>query len=462
MSLPSLGRKICPKPLLTLLDRVGNSPVARKLASGGFWLVSGTVIGKGIAFLTGIVLVRILGREGFGEYGMLMSTSLLFLALADFGLGATMSKYVPELLVKDKDRAGRIIGLSYVFSLTIGVLISLFFFMTAPWFCEKILHAPKLSGLMQFSGLLLILSAFSLIQTGLLRGFQDFYHIAVSDILGGCFKFGLAVFGAWLDGLRGIMIAWGIALLLICIVNSLFIRINTRKHQVRWTFKNLRQELPILYHFSFPLLYFSLTSPIVFWICDTILTSRDGFSELALYTSARQIYLAIRIFAAVNNQVFLPLLSETKAKGNNVKYGKILKFYFVTNIFVSTMLALSVFVAAPQIMQLLYGPGFQEGGNGLMLLCLVAIILAMEDVVMVYLMTHDKAKIFLVQTTLWAVVYLSLAWVMVVNYHLGAFGVTLTYLISMVVRVSFTTLYALYIGRLENNRNKTVESGMVA
>lgn len=451
MSFLSLGKKFCPKPLLPVFERIEQSPIARKLAGGGFWLLSGTVVGKGIAFLISIVLVRVLGREGFGEYVMLMSTSLLFLALADFGMGTTMSKYVPELLVKDKDRAGRIIGLSYVFPMTIGVSISFFFFMAAPWFCGNILHAPQLSSLMRFSGLLLILMAFALIQAGLLRGFQDFYHVAVSDVIGGFLKFCLVVLGACLDGLRGAMIGWGAALLLICFINGFFIRRNARKFQVRCTFRNLKSELPVLYRFSFPLLYYSLVLTVVFWISDAVLASYEGFSELALYTSARQIFLIIRLFGVLSGQVFLPLLSETRAKGDAAKCGKIIKIHFVTNMTVTILLALPVLAGAPYVMQLLYGPGFQDGGYGLMLFCLTAIVLSVEDVAMVYLITRDRAGIFLVQTSLWAVVHLGLAWVMIANYHLGAFGIALTYLIAVIVRVSFTAIYACHVARQEKN-----------
>ena len=57
-----------------LLRKIKSSDIAKRIATGAFWSLTGTAIGKFCVLISGIVCARILGKMTFGEFGMIRST----------------------------------------------------------------------------------------------------------------------------------------------------------------------------------------------------------------------------------------------------------------------------------------------------------------------------------------------------------------------------------------------------
>src|SRR5436853_6781993 len=89
----------------------GNS-IAARLARGIGWSVFAAAGSRAIALGCSIGLARILGREHYGELGVIQTTITTFQVFAAFGLGLTASKFMAELRHTDPSRAGRIAALS--------------------------------------------------------------------------------------------------------------------------------------------------------------------------------------------------------------------------------------------------------------------------------------------------------------------------------------------------------------
>jgi len=438
----SLAETCCPPPLRPLLNRVKSSPIGKRLVYNGFWVTLGTALGKGSAMLATVGLAHVLGREKLGEYNILMSSSMLLTFLAESGLSVTMTKFVPEFLVSDKEKVGRIIGMCYAFSLSVGMLIALFIFAMSSLLCEHVLKAPHLTGLMQFGGILLFLATLSSVQAGLLRGFQDFRGLASTETLLGIMKFLLVVFGAWLDGLRGAMIGYGTALVLGCIVGRWFIGHNTRKHGVHCDFRNAAKELPLVCRFSLPLAYGTALVVIVFWICDVLLVRYVGFSELAIYHAAWQIFMIIITLSTLGVHVFLPLLSETRAKKKRPLFNQILITFFCFNVGLTFAVCLPLLVCPSWFMGTIYGREFFDGGIVLTVLCIAAVLTAVEKVIMIFLIAEEQMWVYTIQRTIWACCYIGGAFTLLRCYELGALGIALAYLFALAVGLFITAVYA--------------------
>lgn len=54
------------------------------LVKGVFWSLFGSVLSKALVFLSWILVARILGRESYGEYGLIRNTVLMFSAFRRF------------------------------------------------------------------------------------------------------------------------------------------------------------------------------------------------------------------------------------------------------------------------------------------------------------------------------------------------------------------------------------------
>src|SRR4030095_9246929 len=88
----------------------------RELIRGAFWALCGSLTSRVLALGAAIIAARILGKEVYGELGIVQSTLSMFGTLAGFGLGTTAMKYVAEHRSKDPAKAGRIIALWSVLS----------------------------------------------------------------------------------------------------------------------------------------------------------------------------------------------------------------------------------------------------------------------------------------------------------------------------------------------------------
>ena len=64
--------------------------------------------------IASMVVARILGKNEFGELGMIQSTVGMLGVFAGFGLGLTATKHVAELKHSNPERTGRILSLCSV------------------------------------------------------------------------------------------------------------------------------------------------------------------------------------------------------------------------------------------------------------------------------------------------------------------------------------------------------------
>ena len=83
------------KYIVNILD-LKNRAIQSRLLNDSFWVLFGNSLGKGLALAAGIVVARLLGKEIFGEYGMIRNTLVSIAIFSTFGLGFTATKYISE------------------------------------------------------------------------------------------------------------------------------------------------------------------------------------------------------------------------------------------------------------------------------------------------------------------------------------------------------------------------------
>ena len=130
---------------------------AQEVLSGSLWSLLGAIVSKGLIFVAWVLVARILGSDGYGQFGIIRSTVLMFTTFAGFNLGITASKYVAELKLNNKERTGRILGLTLSFGLITGAVVSVVFYLAAPWLALNTLHAPQITSELQIGALILFL-----------------------------------------------------------------------------------------------------------------------------------------------------------------------------------------------------------------------------------------------------------------------------------------------------------------
>jgi O-antigen/teichoic acid export membrane protein len=322
-----------------------------------------------------VALARIMGREAFGELGIIQSTVGMFGTLAGFGLGVTATKHIAELRESDPLRAGRILVLSRWFSIILSGAGAAILWLAAPWLAASTLAAPQLAGPLRISGILLLLSGVSGAQLGALAGLQAFRPMAMVNLAYAAATVPLALLGARFLGLDGVVLSLSAGMLVAYVLGDLALRRSCLRAGIPIRVPGWHGELGILWRFSLPAaLSAALVGP-VSWACATILVNQsNGYAEMGVFNAANQWFIGLMLMPTLVGQAVLPFMAEqVGARQGAGGLGMMRRMVSLNRL---TMVpALALCIASPAIMAT-YGPGFAGRWLSLVLCILTAAVLA--------------------------------------------------------------------------------------
>ena len=97
----ALGGKILPS---SLYERLTTSSIAKRLARGSLWSLSGSASARILLLVAMIAVARVLGQVSFGELGLIQSTLGMAGLIAGVGLGGTATRFVAKYATLGKVR----------------------------------------------------------------------------------------------------------------------------------------------------------------------------------------------------------------------------------------------------------------------------------------------------------------------------------------------------------------------
>lgn len=426
-------RDLAPQWLLDKWGRAQASPLGRRLARGVFWSVAGAFAGRGLALATSIITARILGKSGFGEFGIIQSTVQMFVTFAAFGMGVTATKHVAEFRQTDPERAGRIIGLSSLTSWLSGFGAALTLALFAPWLASHTLAAPHLAGALRLAAICLLFSVVSEAQIGTLSGFEAFRKRSTTQFIGALAGLPVSVAGVYWWGLLGAVWGFAASLALQVFLNFVALRQEARRAGVPISWRLSRGEFAVFCGFSLPTLLGAALYVPAMWIANAVMVNvPNGYGEMGIFNAADRWRTAIRFLPFLLSGVALPMLSSLQGKSNREKYNRVL----VTNVKLSFGLAMAAAVPIALLSYWImasYGHGFAEGRWVLITLAAVSVITATSWILGNALTSDGRVWVTFFLNLSWAAVLLSISWLLRFR---GAQGLAYAYLAAESVRLA--------------------------
>ena len=444
MNVKALASACCPPFLRPAFERIERSPIGYRLAKGVFWSTAGAVISRGLMLAASIWVARMLGKETFGELGMVRSTVTMFALFAGFGLGVTATKFVAECRQNDPERAGRVIGLSGLFAALTGGLMALGVFLLAPWLAEHTINAPHLANAVRVGAVMLFINALNGAQTGALAGFEAFKTIAKVNVFVGLASFPLLIAGVSFGGLMGAVWALVISLGVNWLLNHVALRGEARRYGIPFTFKHCGREWPVLWKFSLPaVLAGSLVGP-VNWACSALLVNQpNGYDEMGVFSAANQWYDILLFLPGLLGGVVLPVLSERLSQKDIGQSAKTLSFAIKTNAALILPLVLLISLISPFIMGL-YGEAFHEGWPTLVVVLVTAGLLAVQTPVGQIVTASGRMWVGFAMNAGWAAVFV-VSTLLLIGY--GSLGLASARAIAYMAHATWTFGFALWVVR---------------
>lgn len=427
--------------LKNLILRIKNSDVGSRIASGAFWSFTGTAIGKFIVLVAGIICARILGKDAYGQFGMVRSTINMFVVFGSAGLGLTATKYISEYLRPSPERIPSIYILTNGFAFITGIIVTIVVLLLAPFLADKTLHCPELTSSIRIGAFLLFVTVLNGAQNGVLSGFEDFKDIAKNTFIAGIAESVFMLLGAHFGGVFGAVLGYGMGFFALYITNFFAIKSKFRQYNLSSSLHSFcKSDLKILYKFSLPAALASLMVAPTFWIVRTILVRNCGFGELAIYEASEQWRTIMLFVPAAVSQVVLPILSSLVNQDSN-RFLKILNINILLNGGIALAIAAVVSIFSGYIIKW-YGQGFDDGFP-LIVLAFSTVFTAVANVAGMANTSRGKVWIGFLFNTIWAMLFIIFS-VIFIKQGLGATGIALALLISYACHFVYQFLYLKY------------------
>lgn len=273
------------------------------------WALIGSVLGKGLSLLAGIAVARYLGKDVYGEYGIIKNTLFQIAVFSTLGLGYTGTRFVAKSIVASENNTRQIIHAIYTISyITSGLLATLTFIFSDQ--IAALIKVPDTSLAIKCTALIIVANAVNAAQVGILSGFKAFQTIAQNNTWGGIVTFVTSVGFTYLWGLNGSLLALLISMVFNAVINNVSIKsLTKRMSMVSSANTGLYKEL---IGFSIPVALQESLYSVVAWSISFLIIEYSNHGELGLYTAAMQWANIVLFIPGVLKNVILSYFSSSQ------------------------------------------------------------------------------------------------------------------------------------------------------
>lgn len=316
-----------------------------------FWAVSGNGMGNLLMLLSGILIARFLGKDLYGEYGIVKSTMFLMALFASFGLGDTSTKYIAEYIQKDSSQIRSIIKASLcIVGLFSGGMCLLL--MISAEALAGFVRVPHMAVAFRFLGIIIVFRALNTVGAGLLGGFKDYRRLGINNVTAGVSMISLAVPLTLLWDLKGSLLALLLSQVLLSVLNLSAV---VKKAQSYLSSSGQRFEKEML-SFSFPFALNEFVYTVCSWLGTLLMTRYSSVGELGISSAAGQWNSIIMFMPGLLGNVILSYLSTT-AGTNERQHSLIIRRMLLVNL-ACTVIPLVVVALFSDFITAFYGPTF--------------------------------------------------------------------------------------------------------
>jgi O-antigen/teichoic acid export membrane protein len=389
------------------------SPNRKRIAYGAFWGMIGTISTRIITVVLSFLLARILGKELFGEYGIINTTASMVNSFAGLGIGVTVTRYIASLKNTNPERAGRIIALSSIVTWCSAIIYGSLLFLFAPWLAEKTLAAPHLGKLLQISSITIAFSVINSVQTSTLTGVEAFKSSSILSTVTGILQSLLVVIFAYLFGIKGAITALAASSFIIVLFYYFVSRSKLKQLSIKIDYKNAWREKKVLIKYSLPAFLSTITMGPTIWASNAFLANApNGYGQLGIYNAAMQWDTFLRFFPALISTAVLPVMSDLFGKGD--KKGSLNLMWKMMKItaFIVIPIAIIISFCSPLLIKL-YGKSFEGGHWAIVLVVFTTVFSTISAHLGTYIVASGKMWIGFAINVGWAAVFILLSYLLV-------------------------------------------------
>jgi O-antigen/teichoic acid export membrane protein len=384
---------------LTALTAPSNGPtepgdtrasIAIRLRSGVSWSLAGAVANSATNLLLNVLLARVLGKEGFGEFAIVQSTMITVSGVAQLATGFTANKYLAEFHTVDKARTSRIVGFCFIVSIVTAVLGFACTLASAGWIAVHGLDKPQLVSSLRVASGAIFFSVLNGFQLGALAGLESFRRFAKGLALGAVGNAVACLVGARIGGAHGasMFLTVGACLQWLALRQALLDEL--KEQGVRPVYKGLAAEKRIFVHFALPAAISGFVVAPAVWLANSFLIrGANGVEQMALFAAANSFRSLVLFLPQLVNRVTTTLLNTHRGESDVVRYREVFKINFLMTAGAALLGAGGVAILGPWLLRA-FGKSFHGAYPALLFLLLAAVFEVLFQAVYLLVQSNEK------------------------------------------------------------------------
>ena len=394
------------------------------------WTAGGSLIAQGGTFLSSLILARELGKQSYGQLALIQSTVIAVVSIASLGFGITATKYVSQYRTAEPDRAGHILGLTSMVALVAAVCFSAVLVLFAPAVIPRGAENPAVIAGLRLSGAYVLFTTLNGYQVGALVGLEAFRLIACINVVTGVVTILCTwVLTAWF-GFPGAVCAQGVVAFVVWLLCHLALRARAAAANITIRYRNVWSQHTVFTRFSIPATASCIMGSLAMWWCNGLLVRDRGYAELAIFSAANNLRLAVLFLPTLMARVTSPMLNHLRASRNWCAYVRSFWLALAGNTGAALLVAVTLSLAGKQILRL-FGKDF-VGTASLVSLLMIAVLLEVTAVNLYQaIFTGGSLWSHFVVNTVWTFVLVAASRLAIHRY--GAPGLAFSYLAAWLI-----------------------------
>ena len=417
--------------LHALLERAFSSDIFKRILRGSFWNAILNFFSKGISFIGTVIIIRLIGKEAYGEFGMLNSTIAMFGMFTTFSISQTATKHIAEFRELDRPKAGRIIGLSFLFSATMGMLIFLIVQLAAGLLATNSLDAPHLEGSLRLMAIGMLFGSLNGAQYGVINGLEAFKENSFLGIILGISLTLMKIVLTYSFGFFGAVVGMTLEPFITYLATFYLIRKLLNRSHLKIMFRGALKEYSILFNYSLPsLLSGMLIFPTNWYTMSLLATNKaGGYDELADFNVANQWFNVLIFITYILVSSFLPIFADLWAKKQFRQVNRIVKNASLTILVIFIPISL-IFLFFGEAIAKIYGAEYAGVGILIFVSVLTLIPQSLCIVLNNVLVASGRLWTSLMVFAIWSITFISFTFILL---SYSSMGLVIARLIAFIV-----------------------------
>ena len=311
--------------IVTRLREITIKVKTSRLFKDSFWAVFGNGLGYVLLLASGMIVANFLGKDTYGEYGVVKTTMVYMASFAALGLGFTSTKYVAQYISEDKSQVNSIIKSAIIIAFVSSSTMAIALMLVAGGLSE-FLGEPQLVGPFRYLALIIVLKALSTAGIGILSGFGSFKDIGKCNVVSGLVMLVAAFPLTYLGGLNGALLSLTVSQMILMLQVYYYIHREIKHLPQQKSCKKTRELLL----FSVPVALQESSYTICNWGAIMLLSKYSSIGEVGIYTIAAQWNSIVLFIPSALSNVVLSHLSNTRR--NMEKHNKTMITMMLVNL----------------------------------------------------------------------------------------------------------------------------------